>query len=256
MKAEALAKLRARQAAPACLPAGLDTLPKHPSAAQFWSERAASELAAVPAFSHTALALVRESAVPDALATVAGIIADEVRHTELARALAEGLGGFVEDAGAGFSDAARLARPHAGDLSHWLVTNGCVNETLSLAMLQARAKVARHPAVVEVLRSVARDEAVHARFCWQLAEVILPRQNEAARGQLGVRVGSLLALLRRSVSTVGMAPEARAEARRVRSETAQAGLGALMPDDADALVETTIEETILPRLAALSVVPC
>ena len=110
--------------------------------------------------------------------------------------------------------------------------------------------------MVEVLRAVTRDEAAHARLCWHLAEELLPRQTQAARDELGIRLGGLLELLRRSASTAGMSPVARAQARRVRAETAQRGLGALPPDVGDALVERTLGEELLPRLAALGVVPC
>ena len=256
MSEELLAKLRARQASPAQPPGELGSLPRCESAALFWSQRAASELAAVPAFSQTALALVRESLELDAVAAVAGIVADEVRHTELARALAEQFGGIEVREGEGWSDAQLLARPRGEDLSYWLVTNGCVNETLSLALLQARARKTQHPAVLEVLRTTARDEAVHARFCWYLAARLLPRQTQAARDMLGIQVESLLGLLRRSVGTRGMSAVERAQARRVRSETAGLGLGALPPDEADALVEATITDSILPRLEKLGVTPC
>ncbi len=57
-------------------PCRFEALPPHDEARRFWSERAWSEYAAVPAMSQTVLALVREGGSMDELASLTLICAD------------------------------------------------------------------------------------------------------------------------------------------------------------------------------------
>jgi hypothetical protein len=227
-------------------------LPQCDEARRFWSERAWSEFAAVPAISQTVLAAVREGASLDALSALTQIAADEVRHTELSRDLANRFGGYVEDIPSGLHYQPHvLADPSAASLPHWLVATGCVSETLSLELMQGRLAHTKHPRVLTVLQRIQQDEAVHARTSWVLAERLLPTLSEGERSHLADYVGALIDSVRKTFVTSGLPAEVRAEARRMRQVTFEAGLGACPPDEADALVERKLETFILPRLVKL-----
>src|ERR1043166_5660813 len=127
---------RARGSAPA------PALPVCEEAARFWSERAWSELAAVPAMSQISLAILRDPQMNgdiDALGAIAQIGGDEVKHTELSKAVADALGGYVETIPAGAAwEPARLGDPSTMPLPFWVVASGCISETISLALMKAR----------------------------------------------------------------------------------------------------------------------
>ncbi len=229
-----------------------DALPRCDEARRFWSERAWSEYAAVPAISQTVLALVREGGSMDELGALTQISADEVRHTELSRDLADAFGGYVEEIPSGLSYApALLADPSAATFAQWVVGNGCVSETLSFELMAARLKHTHHPLVSCVLTRVLQDEAVHARTSWMIAERLLPTLSEFDREVLGDYVLELVEAIRKTFVTARLPPAIRAEARRIREVTASLGFGACPPDEADARVEQKLAELVLPRLRAL-----
>lgn len=232
--------------------AGALTLQKCDEARRFWSERAWSEYAAVPAMSQTILALVRDGGSMDELGAISQMAADEVRHTELSRDVAEAFGGYTEDIPSGLPYAPQsLADNASGSFAQWVVGNGCVSETLSLELMRARLQHTRHPAIAEVLQRILQDEAVHARTSWLTAERVVPMLDGFDREVLSEYVLELVEVVRRTFVTSGLPAAVRDEARRIRNVTAEAGLGACPADEADALVEAKLEQVILPRLTKL-----
>jgi hypothetical protein len=233
---------------------GAAVLPRCDEARRFWSERAWSEYAAVPAMSQAMLALVREGGPVDELAGLSLICADEVRHTELSRDIADALGGYVEDVPSGLSYQPQvMARASEAPFAFWVVGNGCISETLSLELMRARLRYARVAQVHEVLERVIKDEAVHARTSWLLAERILPALPSAELVELADYAGQLIEMVRCTFVTSRLPEEVRRQARRMREVTCEAGLGACPPDEADAVVERALADSILPRLCGLGV---
>ncbi len=223
-------------------------------AARFWSERAWSELAAVPAMGQTALALLRESGDIDSLGALMQIGSDEVRHTEMSRDVADALGGYVEIIPAGAAwEPMRLGDPSTMPLPFWLVANGCISETISLALMQARLPYATHPGVRAVLEATLKDEAVHARVGWSLAERVLPDVSATTKKQLAQYAAAMLDVIGVTFATAGLTGKAKKEARHIREVTSARGLGACPPDEADVVAVTTIRETIVPRLTAFGI---
>ncbi len=242
------------RAAAVDLLAGVGSLPVCPEAARFWSERAWSELAAVPAMSQTALALVRDSADLDSLGAMMQIGADEVRHTELSRDVANGLGGYVELIPADAAwEPALLGEASSMPLPFWIVANGCISETLSLELLRARLAYAGQPTIHAVLSTIVKDEAVHQRIGWQLAARVLPDVSRAVKRELAGYARAMFELITKTFATTGLPPRSRREARRIREVTAAAGLGACPPDEADQLSHATVADHIVPRLRKLGI---
>lgn len=231
------------------------SLPACDEARRFWSERAWSEFAAIPAMGQTTLAGVRGGMSLDALGVLTQIASDEVAHTEISRDLANELGGYVEDIPSGLHyQPAVLAQPSEMSLGAWIVANGCISETLSLELMRIRLPYARHPRVRATLQRIHQDEAVHARAGWMLAEQVLPTLSEGTREELAEYALALIETLRKTWVTSGLPTEVRREARRIREVTSEQGLGAAPPDEADAALETKLASFVVPRLRALGLV--
>ena len=230
-----------------------DQLPRSDAARLFWSERAWSEYAAIPALSQLSLGLVREGGSMDALAIIGRMINDEVRHTELARELAESFGGYEEDIPRDLPyQPCVLAEIEGESAVSWLLSI-VISETISAALLQARYASARHPRVRAALETVLRDERAHAATGWVLARALIPTLDQHARNELAVHAVEIFDSIGMTFATAGLPSPARARARRIREETASLGLGALGPDEEDTLVAEVIGEVVAPRLAQLGV---
>jgi hypothetical protein len=221
------------------LPTG--AIPKNDAARRFWSERTWSEFAAVPAVSQVVLALVREGAPLDTLGAYTAIADDEVRHALLSRELAQKLGGYVDEIPEGLAYAPRgLATPSDVPAHVWALANGCFSETVSLALIRARHTVTRHPVVRAVLAETLKDEAVHVRVAWELAEGLLPTLDSVTKTDLRGYGADLAEMLRRTFGTQGLSPVLARSERRLRDRTAAAGLGSL-----DAAAENEVVDAAL-----------
>ncbi|HEY1087052.1 MAG TPA: hypothetical protein VGE37_05130 [Archangium sp.] len=231
------------------LPAG--SLPKNDAARRFWSERTWSEFAAVPAVSQVVLALVREGAPLETLGAYTAIADDEVRHALLSKALADAFGGYVDEVPEGLGYAPRgLAAPSDVPVHVWALANGCFSETVSLALIRGRHAVTEQPVVRAVLSETRKDEAVHVRVAWALADELLPALPRAEKKELRAYAQELGEMLRRTFGTKGLPPTLRRRERKLRDGTAEAGLGALGADAEDAIVERALGE-IEARLGRL-----
>lgn len=232
------------------LPAG--SVPKNDSARRFWSERTWSEFAAVPAVSQVVLALVREGAPLDTLGAYTSIADDEVRHALLSRELAEKLGGYVDEIPEGLAYAPRgLATPSDVPAHVWAMANGCFSETVSLALIRARHAGTKHPVVRAVLAETLKDEAVHVRVAWELAEGLLPTLDAPTKTDLRGYGADLAEMLRRTFGTQGLPPALARSEKRLRDRTAAAGLGALSASEENEVVEDAladIDERLRPLL--------
>lgn len=240
----AWAKLRAaqQQRAPrALLALAHGRLPRDRDAARFWSRRTWSEFAAVPALSQVVLALVREGAPFEVQGAFLAIAADESRHAALSRALAERLGGYepTPPAGSGF-DPRSLADPSLVPARVWALANGCFSETVSLALIRARARATPRGVVRAVLEETLRDEALHVAAGWELAGALLPRLPQADRAALFDYGLAMAQALRRTFGTAGLPPRLRRSERALRARTHHLGLGSIAPDEEDALVERAL----------------
>ena len=225
------------------LPAG--AVPKNDAARRFWSERTWSEFAAVPAVSQVVLALVREGAPLDILGAYTAIADDEVRHALLSQALAQKFGGYVDEITEGLAYAPQgLAAPSDVPAHVWAMANGCFSETVSLALIRARHASTKHPVVRAVLAETLKDEAVHVRVAWEVAEHLLPGLDADAKKDLRGYGADLAEMLRRTFGTQGLLPALARSERRLRDRTAEAGLGAL-----DAASENQVVDAALSGIA-------
>lgn len=228
-------------------------LPHSDPARRFWSQRAWSEYAAIPAVSQVVLALVREGATLHTLGAYVAIAADEVRHALLSRELADRLGGYDEEVPEGLAYAPRgLAEPSDVAVAVWALANGCFSETVSLELIRARHAATAQPVIRRVLAETLKDEAVHVRVAWELAEELLPRLPASQRRELFEYGEELAMMMRRTFGTQGLPAAVQRRERTMRAQTAKAGLGALLPEQDDAIVDGALG-SIFSRLATLGV---
>lgn len=157
--------------------ASVSAAPKSVLAAH-WLELAQGEHASVAAFARFIATLQRFAAPPSLLRDAIAASADEVRHTELALALASRFAGRSLALGA--LDV-RGALDDADDLAAAVrsaVIEGCVDETLAAHEAACLAECAQDPQVAEALRTIAADEGRHATLAWRFVAWAMQRRPE------------------------------------------------------------------------------
>lgn len=151
-----------------------------PAVAAHWLEAALEEHASVASFARFALELMSVGAPADLLADTATAMRDEVRHAELAFALAGRFGAEAVQPGPLHTGPARGTSLE--DVVVATVREGCVGETLAAAHAELAAQRASDPVVVSALKEIAADEARHAALAWRVVQWALsvdPSLHEA-----------------------------------------------------------------------------
>ncbi len=158
-----------------------------------WASRTVAEYRSMVVFGEL-LARLPEAGLPLEVSCAATrLIRDEARHTEYCARLAEALGGAdearVDPADLRLDDGTLSAELF---VARWTVGMFCVGEAASVGLLQALVREARDPCVSAVLATLLRDEALHDRFGWALAEAVVPRLSAEAREWLGADLAMVL----------------------------------------------------------------
>lgn len=139
-----------------------------PEVAAHWLEAGLEEHASVASFARFTLELVAVGAPPEFLADSAAAMRDEVRHAELAFALAQRFGANAQ--GPGPLDAGPARGMTLAEVVVATVREGCVGETLAAAQAELAAAKATDTAVVAALEEIAIDEARHAALAWRVVQ--------------------------------------------------------------------------------------
>lgn len=139
-----------------------------PAVAAHWLEAALDEHASVASFARFALELISVGAPADLLVDTATAMRDEIRHAELALALAGRFGAEPQQPGPLNAGPARSTSLE--DVVVATVHEGCVGETLAAAHAELAAQRASDPAVVSALEEIAADEARHAALAWRVVQ--------------------------------------------------------------------------------------
>lgn len=135
-------------------------------AAQAWARVGQMEHASVAAFARFALQLLQLGAPPSLVELTTQAMADETRHARLAFALASAHAGTK--LGPGPLDVQHsLEETSLEDVVRLVVREGCIGETCAALEAREAAEHAQDPALAELLRGVADDEARHAELAWR-----------------------------------------------------------------------------------------
>jgi hypothetical protein len=147
--------------------------------AERWTAGARAEHASVASFARFALDLAALGAPPELLSDTAAAMQDEIRHAQLAFALASayaehpvGPGPLPMHGLTAGGDAEAIVRA--------AVREGCVEETLCAAEAELAAHRATDPAVRAALAVIADDEARHAVLAWRFVSWAVQRNPSLA----------------------------------------------------------------------------
>jgi hypothetical protein len=135
---------------------------------QAWRQAALGEHASVASFARASLELMALGAPLDLLRRTHLAALDEIRHAELAFAIAVGFDRCSLVAGPLAALAPR--EPSRTQVALDTLREAALPETLAAAEMQAAAVAALDPELGAVLREVAADEARHAALAWEVIE--------------------------------------------------------------------------------------
>lgn len=167
--------------------------------ADAWQEQGLLEHASVAAFARLVLDLLELGATAELVDRASLALQDEIRHAARCFALASAYAG--REIGPGpLPMPARRGRRTLTRLAVESWREGCVGETLSVALAAAQLRGATDPVVRDVITGILRDESEHAQLAWDIVAW--------AQAQGGVRVKR--AVRREAQRTVATPPAARA----------------------------------------------
>ncbi|MBL8605305.1 MAG: hypothetical protein JNK72_25465 [Myxococcales bacterium] len=151
-----------------------------------WAARAVSEYRSLGVFAEMMGRLPEAGLALDVHTGLSRLIADEARHTEHCLRLAEALGGADDATVEGPS--LRLVDTKLSPrlwLARWTLSMFCVGESASVGLLHAMRDAVEDPCIGAVIAGLLRDEAMHDRFGWALAETLVPALSDDEREWLG-----------------------------------------------------------------------
>lgn len=206
--------------------------------AAVWRRRGALEHAAVASFGRFALDLVALGAPEGLVREALRAIRDEARHARAAFEIAVAFGDVGHRSGVLAVDPSLYT--NLVGFVRGVVHEGCVAETVGVAILEARAAGATDAGMRRVLRGLSREEARHADLGWRALAWALAAGGEEVRRAAAERLGEAVA----EHGTTVRAPAVRPTPREV-------ALGELEPAVMSAVVRGALRERVAPRAAAL-----
>ncbi|HUS33457.1 MAG TPA: hypothetical protein VMZ53_33375 [Kofleriaceae bacterium] len=199
-----------------------------------WQLAAQMEHASIAAFSALSLRLMSLGAPADLIARTHEAALDEIRHTQIAFALASAYAAMPLEP-ACFDAAARVPTASTlSELARETFLDGCIEETSAAVDASLAANDARDPVIAAALRSIADDEARHAALAWSIVGWCVRAEPAIAR--------DLRALLDELVPAVRVsAPDA----------LDLAGHGIRSPADSARTRDAVLRDVVAPCLLAL-----
>lgn len=154
-----------------------------------WRDNAAKEHASIAAFAQLTLDLMTVGAPARLVAASQRASLDEVRHAELGYAIARALDGHAQSP-APFPEAhtRRALSPRRevalAAIAVDALADGALNEGIAARLLARLAVTSASPALGEILRAMAADEARHAKDSWDVVAWCLEEGGELVRRAL------------------------------------------------------------------------
>jgi len=137
------------------------------AARKAWTGAAFQEFRTGAACAATLEALIKARAPIDLIALASRFPLDEMVHVEMCSRIVGELGGGIELA---YNPKYLIWTVPEGtpmqEASHWVVSNFCVGEALSIPLLQGTCNATSHPLLRGVMRRIVLDEADHGTFGW------------------------------------------------------------------------------------------
>ncbi len=218
-------------------------------AARAWTMKAEEEHHSAATFADLLSLFVDVTHVPlDLSGTIARVVADELRHTELCLELARRYGASPPRARP--LDRRSVPVDPRGRWLHGLsivLVEGAMGETVSSALFLAGFKGSTEPCTKAALGLILRDEVLHARGFWEALELLRGDLDDEAREALHVEVSRALA----AVEKGRVLPALRRLERGEPFDPAWAALGVLPPEVRVEAFYEAVERRVCPRLDRL-----
>ncbi|HEV8548966.1 MAG TPA: hypothetical protein VGQ57_08060 [Polyangiaceae bacterium] len=227
----------------ALVPARLEALtdPERAALATHFSEMGLVEHASIAAFARFSLELVALGASAALVQDAALAMLDEIRHAELAFALASAYAGRALGPGPLSGDGA-VTNADLESVLRTVLLEGCIGEATAAAEAQALARTTEDETVRQALEGIAGDEARHAALAYRFVAWALARDP----GRAARVVRSVLAAELDKSGVRHRAPNPDEAAN-----TAALKLGIATDDFRQALRAEAIEQVAVPCLEAL-----
>jgi hypothetical protein len=142
------------------------TLAREPKEAAHWLQAALAEHASVAAFAQLSLQLLALGAPPDLLVQTHEAAMEEVRHAEIAFALASAYGG--SSLGPSSLMVNNVAYLSLGELALGTLLDGCIEEAVSAMALREAAAAETEAGVAALIRDIVSDEERHVALAWKI----------------------------------------------------------------------------------------
>jgi hypothetical protein len=155
------------------------TISQRKRLAKAWAEIGLMEHASVAAFARFALQLLNLGAPAQLVQACNAALGDEIRHAQIAFALASAYRGEPVGPGPLRMDAV-LGEHSLGEIVSLVLAEGCVGETV--AALEASEALAhcQDETIAAVLADIAREESEHAALAWRFVSWALQREPSLA----------------------------------------------------------------------------
>ena len=164
----------------------------------YLASQAALEAASIRAFVDLHADLVAHGCPRHFQQAAISAAADEIRHARICAVLARRYGATVRPA----AMMPPAERRTIFELALDNVVEGCVRETFGAIVAGYQARAARDPEIRRAMRTIARDEAVHAELAWQVHRWLEPQLSDDERHELAAAALRARSELRASPSEV------------------------------------------------------
>jgi hypothetical protein len=226
--------------------------PTQEAARRTWSRRA---WGVYPGLSESTALLIRLCLESGALGMDAKLFlsfrpAEEAKHLEVCRLLADRLGGYEPDPGvSGLARATNHPFAQAaldGDLpvEAYVAALGALDDQLDLNLCLSHLQQAKDEVVRTALRLIATDRARHVAFAWAFLDSRVPALDARGRAVVVETVRDLLAevILAGYRNTWLLPPPSREPWLAAEAETARHGLGASTPAQERSVLRATVAQ--------------
>ena len=204
-----------------------------------WSEDGRDEHASIAAFARFTMLLLSVGAPPHFIIASQRASLDEVRHARDCFALADRYGAVaVGPSPLVVHDC--LGLTSLVEIAALAAQEGCLGETIGVALVEEALAGARDPAVAEILTRVHRDEIRHAELAWRFARWAIERGGAPVRSAVETAILEAIAETRRTpIRDYGI------------DDDAWRAHGRLTCREARATSERAIREVVMPCMEAL-----
>lgn len=218
-------------------------------AATAWTLKAEEEFRSAAVFLEIEGGLLESGAPLDLLMAINGVVRDEIEHAALCFDLADQFRAPAPRArlSSALTRLGQYPEARGQRALALLLFEGAIGETLSAMLFHAGRNAAREPRTQAALTMILRDEARHARLCWQAMGILMAEVDEAGRAFLqddlrrsfgALEHGSILPVLQRLEANVDTNPQVFE-------------LGVIPPQLRIETFYRGLERVVMPRLAQL-----